>query len=117
MSNKYKCAATNCQSKNNKLFRCPESRNQLKKWKSILGVLENEFYVCELHFDANFISYEKVLNYEAVPTIFINDKILINQYCACCSNPISEGHQIGQLHLEIYRMLFSSYDVSSMTYF
>ena len=112
MSNTNKCAVRSCQSRNNKIFRCPQSRNQSKKWKSILGVSEKEFYVCELHFDAHFISYEKVLSDEAVPTIFINDKLLVNQFCACCSNPISQGHQIGQLHLEIHRMLFSNFDVS-----
>lgn len=112
MSYKHKCAVWNCQSENSKLFQCPKSRSQSKKWKNILGVSEKEFYVCELHFDASFINYEKVLNDEAIPTIFMNDKLQVNQYCACCSSPISEGHQIGQLHLQIHSMLFSSLEVS-----
>ncbi|XP_070499951.1 zinc finger protein 260-like [Chironomus tepperi] len=111
MSNIHKCAVRSCQSENNKLFRCPESRNQSKKWKSILGVSDKEFYVCELHFDANFISYEKVLDEQAVPTIFINDNLQVNRFCASCSIPISEGHQIGLLHLEIYRILFRNFDM------
>ncbi|XP_070499883.1 zinc finger protein 431-like isoform X2 [Chironomus tepperi] len=108
MSNFKKCAVKSCQSRNQKLFQCPKAINQLKKWKSMLEVTQKEFYVCELHFDANFITYEKVLSDEAVPTIFINEKVIANQFCSCCSSPISEGYQMNSFHREICSILFNN---------
>lgn len=112
MSNSIKCAVKSCQSRNQKLFQCPKTTNQLKKWKSMLETSQNEFFVCELHFDANFISYEKVLNNEAIPTIFINERLVGNQFCACCSCPISEGYPMSPYHREICSILFNNPTVS-----
>lgn len=112
MSNFNKCAIKSCQSRNQKLFQCPQTLSQLKKWKSITGTSENVFFVCELHFDVAFVSYEKVLSDEAVPTIFINESMHANQFCSCCSCPISEGYQMNSFHREICSILFNNPAVS-----
>jgi len=111
MSSSKICAVKSCPNDNHKLFRCPENRSQLRKWKNVLEISEREFYVCELHFDAHFINYEKVLSDEAVPTLFINEN-LKNISCASCLSPISEGHQVSSSHRGIFRMLFNNYEVS-----
>ena len=78
----------------------------------MLEVTHNEFYVCELHFDANFVTFEKVLSDEAVPTIFINEKVMANQFCSCCSSPLNEGYQMNSFHREICSILFNNPAVS-----
>lgn len=78
----------------------------------MLETTQNDFFVCELHFDANFISYEKVLSDQAIPTMFINEGLIGNQFCSCCSCPISEGYPMSPYQREICSILFNSPTVS-----
>lgn len=104
-----KCAVKGCQSEDTELFKSPKSRIQLQKWKEVLGIKKDEFYVCELHFDNRFINLQKVLYEEAVPSIQLES---IQENCECCGEFLSDQiHQVEMVHQQIFKVLFPFADV------
>lgn len=83
-----KCIVSECQSAGNDLFPSPCDSHALNKWKTLLDVNENEFFVCSLHFDDRFIETRKVLRDEAYPSNRLAQSG-DESCCECCCRSIS----------------------------
>ena len=81
MSNR--CVVSDCQETNCDLFQSPGDSVELNKWKTLLDVRENQFFVCSLHFEDRYMKTRKVLNAGAYP-IDMKATASSATYCDCC---------------------------------
>lgn len=82
-----KCVVPTCKGTNRELFCPPDDKVKLRKWKQILNIKElNENYlICDLHFEGKFIGNEKFLLPNAFPSRYLSDNCYrSNESCESC---------------------------------
>ena len=62
-----KCVVSACQRTDGDLFLSPNESVKLNKWKTLLDVRENQFFVCSLHFEDRYMKTRRILMAEAYP--------------------------------------------------
>lgn len=83
-----KCVVQSCQRTESDLFQSPSDLEQLNKWKKLLDVSKNEFFVCSLHFEDRFIETRKILKSDAYPisALAVKDNEAL---CECCTQTMN----------------------------
>jgi predicted nucleic acid-binding Zn ribbon protein len=84
-----KCEVRNCQLSKRRsaaFFHSPRCPDQLELWKTLLGINKENFYICDGHFEPNFIKVKKLgITGGAYPTIHLNNIPKgSEEYCQCC---------------------------------
>jgi hypothetical protein len=85
----YHCKVSCCRSssRSHDLFVSPHNRNVLEQWQTAIGTKEEEFYVCDRHFQKKDLVIEKTLkDPPAVPILHLTDENikLENDCCGFC---------------------------------
>jgi len=105
-----KCVVPHCKpGAERELFHPPADKIELYKWKQILKVQEDEFFVCDLHFEAKHIEHEKNLTQNAYPSVLLSSNEFTNEACCCCLERFTEqtiGRKVDDKIKEIFKQHF-----------
>jgi THAP domain len=94
-SKMVKCVIKSCDNDQD-LFCCPDDKQKLRKWKSILknpGLTADDL-ICAAHFDSKFLGTEKFLTPNAFPTLLLNEEHQkeTTKKCSVCFIEFSAFH-------------------------